>query len=180
MSAQPKQSELFAGVQAIAEDLAGEFRHQRISRHWTQRDAAELMGCTESAVSSLESVLYLSGQKSGFPSMDLVRRACGAYGISDARMIERFRHLRALTGKTGEMRNKAGVGKRIAHKERAIRGAGLRMVEKTRHVDEFDFPEFERPGVDPQAVVAFGVWAVVICVSAWCFMRWGFFFFNGK
>lgn len=147
-----------AGAQAIAEDLASEFLHQRRSRGWSQNDAAKLMGCADSSVSNLENVAVLSGQKSGFPSMELVRRACAAYGVSEGRTLERFRHLRKLAGLPGEMRNKGGIGCK------RVRRAPWVPQEPMRIVDEFDFP-FDKPGLSKDLLCMLAVWVAILIVA---------------
>ena len=184
MNTQPKQTELFAGVEAIARDIASEFKHQRDKRNWSQKQAADLMGCDASSVGHLESFKHLAGIAPGFPTMDLIRRACALYGISEFRMLERCRNIRQMTGR--DMRNYGGVGVRKPRKTEPLYVTYPGSMHSPREVSEFpdlekDNPEFfPRPGLDPDLLVAIAVWGVISVLAIWSFVYWGYVFYQGR
>jgi transcriptional regulator with XRE-family HTH domain len=185
MNTQPKQTELFAGVEAIAKDIAFEFRYQRKRLDWTQKEAAERINCDATSVSHLESYERFAGTKRGFPSMDLIRRACSAYGISEFRMLERCRNLRAMTGKPGDMRNYCGVGTRKPRSSEPLYVRYPGSIHQPREVNQFpdlaeEHPELFKPGLDRDALIAICIWGVVSGLALWSIYFWGYAFYQGR
>ena len=183
MNTQPKQTELFAGVEAIARDIASEFRHQRDKRNWSQKQVADLMGCDASSVGHLESFKHLAGITPGFPSMDLIRRACTLYGVSEFRMIERCRNLRKMTGR--DMRNYGGVGARRTRKTESVYVQYPGSIHQPREVNQFpdlaeEHPELFKPGLDRDALIAICIWGVVSGLALWSIYFWGYAFYQGR
>ncbi len=159
---------------AGALELAAKFRADRQRKRLTQRQVAHLANCAQSSVAKIEDPKHYMGEARGFPSMQLVRRVCEVYGIHETEVryrIDLARQIRPLEI-GGEMRNTAGVGSK--------RNTCERNIEPVRFVDEIDVPELKRPGMDPETLCVFGVWALVIVLAAWSFVYWGYLFYQGR
>lgn len=156
MTQQTLSFEKNAGAIALASEISSEFRRVRLDRKLTQRQVGDRIGCSDSAIASLESKRKLCGDARSFPTIDLVRRACDFYGMPAPHMIERMRHLRKLTGARGEMRVTGGLGRNQPPRENGHdvdhRADALLYSFHPRYVESF--PELVRPGVRPSLFLA--------------------------
>lgn len=160
-----------AGKVALANELAAILRQARLRRNWTQYKAAQKMGIAQSTVSQCENAVYLSSPHRAFPSTGLIEKFCETYNLPKDVMLERFSTLRGLNGKGPTL--KTG-NYHVGHTK--PRSNVIPFPEPNwRDVDEFELPDMiaalPKPGLGRDTLIAFAIWAAVVCVAVWQIWR---------
>lgn len=163
-----------AGRDALAWELSEKFRQYRLKKGWTQAHVATKVGATASAIAKLENFRSLSGQYGSFPSIDLTCRVCELYGYTPEAMaltIDNMRQLRRLNGKPGEMKNKAGIGRKVGARSENLYVVYPGTKHQPREVNQFpdleeEYPEyFIKPGLSKDVLAMALVWSAVVVLA---------------